>query len=391
MEELPLPAGVSPSTFPAKLWQLVNSPRVRSVRWDPRAQGLLVDRALFERELLSAGGAGGDAAAAAPGAFKATNFGSFVRQLNLYGFHKTSVLAGGGAAALPASAGSLLRFCSPYFRRDRPELLVHIKRLTRANRERLAAGLEVRSRQPSRFQHLHRDRLLPPRAVSLGQNLFTLPARGLDVPPVPSRTSQGVQSCKASPAPRSKVVVTPGLLRFSREVPVTSTSTVQPVFFLPLLHQEPQTAAMALPEHSSCTASEQNSPGYNPAATLGSSAPDSLTGSAGSAASRISSWACNPSAADEWAGVDPEVVFQMLEEVLASNLPEMFPFLEGNISVPSESSGGEPGNKAAAEKALPGSASSGNSSLEPNEPEVHELYLARRAALRGRKRLRESL
>ncbi|NWU18656.1 HSF5 protein, partial [Cephalopterus ornatus] len=144
------PAGVSPSTFPAKLWQLVNSPRVRSVRWDPRAQGVLVDRALFERELLSGGGAGGDAAA--PGAFKATNFGSFVRQLNLYGFHKTPLLAGGGAAALPGSAGHLLRFCSPCFQRDRPELLVHIKRLTRANRERLAAGLEVRSRQPSRFQ-----------------------------------------------------------------------------------------------------------------------------------------------------------------------------------------------------------------------------------------------
>ncbi|XP_071437448.1 heat shock factor protein 5-like [Pithys albifrons albifrons] len=86
MEEVPLPAGVSPGTFPARLWQLVNSPRVRSVRWDPRAQGLLVDRALFERELLSAGGAvgaGGDVAVAAPGVFKATNFGSFVRQLNI--------------------------------------------------------------------------------------------------------------------------------------------------------------------------------------------------------------------------------------------------------------------------------------------------------------------
>ncbi|XP_050184395.1 heat shock factor protein 5 [Myiozetetes cayanensis] len=389
MEELPLPAGVSPSTFPAKLWQLVNSPRVRSVRWDARAQGLLVDRALFERELLSAGGAGGDAAA--PGAFKATNFGSFVRQLNLYGFHKTPVLAGGGAAGLPGSAGALLRFCSPYFRRDRPELLVHIKRLTRANRERMAAGLEVRSRQPSRFQQLHRDRLLPPGAVTLSQNLFTLPARGLNLSPVPTTSSQGAQGCEASAAPPSKVVVTPGLLRFSGEVPITSKSTVQPVLFLPLLHQRPQSAAMALPEHSSCTASEQNSPAYNPAASLGSSAPHSLTGSAGSAASTTSSWACNPSAADEWAGVDLEVVFQMLEEVLASNLPEMFPFLEGNISVPSESSGGEPVTKAAEEKALPGNMSSGNSPLEPKEPEVHELYLARRAALRGRKRPRESL
>ncbi|NWI55004.1 HSF5 protein, partial [Calyptomena viridis] len=146
------PLGVSPSAFPAKLWQLVNSPRVRSLCWDSRGRGLLVDRALFERELLSAGGAYGDVPAAAPGTFKATNFGSFIRQLNLYGFHKMPTLPGTVAAAPPGSAGPLLHFCSPYFRRDRPDLLLHIRRLTKANRERLAAGLELRSRQPSRFQ-----------------------------------------------------------------------------------------------------------------------------------------------------------------------------------------------------------------------------------------------
>ncbi|NXH37387.1 HSF5 protein, partial [Myiagra hebetior] len=77
------PAGLDARTFPAKLWRLANSPRVRSVCWDSQAQGLLIDRALFERELLSpadALGAGGDGTATSPDAFKATHFGSFVRQ-----------------------------------------------------------------------------------------------------------------------------------------------------------------------------------------------------------------------------------------------------------------------------------------------------------------------
>ncbi|NWW40178.1 HSF5 protein, partial [Panurus biarmicus] len=146
------PAGLNASTFPAKLWRLVNSPRVRSVRWDSQAQGLLIDRSLFERELLSPAGAQGEerkGAGAPPDSFQATHFGSFVRQLNLYGFQK---VPGWTGAAVPGDAGAWLHFRNPNFRRDRPDLLLRIKRLTRTNRQRLAAGLEVRSRQPSRFQ-----------------------------------------------------------------------------------------------------------------------------------------------------------------------------------------------------------------------------------------------
>ncbi|NWV41333.1 HSF5 protein, partial [Grantiella picta] len=140
------PAGLSARTFPARLWHLVNSPRVRSVRWDSLARGLLVERSLFERELLSPAGALGTA----PDAFKATHFGSFVRQLNLYGFQKK--VPGWFGAAVLGDPGAWLHFTNPNFRRDRPDLLLHIKRRTKANRQRLAAGLEVRSRQPSRFQ-----------------------------------------------------------------------------------------------------------------------------------------------------------------------------------------------------------------------------------------------
>ncbi|NWY34466.1 HSF5 protein, partial [Pheucticus melanocephalus] len=137
------PAGLSASTFPAKLWRLVNSPRVRSVRWDSRGQGLLIDRSLLERELLSPGdahGAGTEGAGPAPDSFQATHFGSFVRQLNLYGFRKVPGWVGSTA---PGDAGGWLHFRNPNFRRDRPDLLLRIKRLTRANRQRLAAGLEV--------------------------------------------------------------------------------------------------------------------------------------------------------------------------------------------------------------------------------------------------------
>ncbi|RMB89409.1 hypothetical protein DUI87_34200 [Hirundo rustica rustica] len=84
MVELPLPAGLGTGTFPTKLWSLVNDPRVLSLRWDSEARGLLVDRSLFERELLRPGGAQGPA----PHAFRATQFRSFVRQLYRYGFRK---------------------------------------------------------------------------------------------------------------------------------------------------------------------------------------------------------------------------------------------------------------------------------------------------------------
>ncbi|NXU96537.1 HSF5 protein, partial [Cettia cetti] len=146
------PVGLNASTFPAKLWRLVNSPRVRSMRWDSQARGLLIDRSLFERELLrqaDAHGEKGEGTGAASDSFQATHFGSFVRQLNLYGFQK---LPGRAGAAVPGDARGWLHFRNPNFRRDRPDLLLRIKRLTKANRQRLAAGLDVRSRQPSRFQ-----------------------------------------------------------------------------------------------------------------------------------------------------------------------------------------------------------------------------------------------
>ncbi|OWK62760.1 Heat shock factor protein 5 [Lonchura striata] len=138
-------------------------PGVHSVRWDARGEGLFIDQGLFEQELLGVGpGAAGEEEL-----FKTRNFGSIVRQLNLYGFHKLMVSPAGsapGARPRPATAegdtryadGPLHHFWNPHFRYGRPDLLVKIKRRTKANKEKLDAGLEVTSRLPDDLQYITR-------------------------------------------------------------------------------------------------------------------------------------------------------------------------------------------------------------------------------------------
>ncbi|CAM9705320.1 unnamed protein product [Bubo scandiacus] len=172
MEEPQLPADINPNNFPAKLWRLVNSPRVQSICWDARGEGLIIDQPLFEREVLGTG-PGSDGASGAAGLFKTKSFASLTRQFNLYGFRKlgeTSSAAGGGSDGGGGSPGPLHRFYSPHFLRDHPNLLVRMKRLTKANKAKLAAGLEVKSRPPTASQRLlgtamDQDLLLPPSAL----------------------------------------------------------------------------------------------------------------------------------------------------------------------------------------------------------------------------------
>ncbi|XP_029105256.1 heat shock factor protein 5 isoform X2 [Scleropages formosus] len=140
---------INMKNFPAKLWRLVNDPHTDSVRWDQQGEGILIDRALFEAEVLSAvrepAADGGNAASG--DLFKTNNFTSFIRQLNLYGFRK-----GGGRQDDEPDSPAELHFQNPYFKRDKPELLAHLRRMTRSNRAKLQAGLEVSCRRPSRWQ-----------------------------------------------------------------------------------------------------------------------------------------------------------------------------------------------------------------------------------------------
>ncbi|XP_075119179.1 heat shock factor protein 5 [Leptodactylus fuscus] len=145
---------INPNNFPAKMWRLVNNPFYQSICWDSTGAGVIIDQQLFESELLCPS----KGMSEATDLFKTSNFTSFIRQLNLYGFRK--LIVGSGSNAGPSHSGEdvgagesgIHHFYNDNFRKGRPDLLVKLKRMTSTNKAKLAAGLEVNSRPPNRFQ-----------------------------------------------------------------------------------------------------------------------------------------------------------------------------------------------------------------------------------------------
>ncbi|KAL7834966.1 hypothetical protein SRHO_G00292130 [Serrasalmus rhombeus] len=151
IDEAVLTLPINPYNFPARLWCLVNNPQICSIRWDSHGEAVIIDQQLFEAELLSPGRR---ALGKSPECFKTTNFTSFIRQLNLYGFRKLK--PGDGILekqieGKPVTDNIVHSFHNPDFKQGHPELLVNLKRLTSINKAKLEAGLEVTCRPPSRF------------------------------------------------------------------------------------------------------------------------------------------------------------------------------------------------------------------------------------------------
>ncbi|XP_030603200.1 heat shock factor protein 5 [Archocentrus centrarchus] len=188
-----LPDTINPNHFPAKLWRLVNNPANKGICWDHHGELVVIDQQVFEREVLSPSAIISDSTEA----FKTTNFSSFVRQLNLYGFKKAD-----GQTNLDMKVYHC--FYNPSFKRDHPELVAKLRRLTVDNKAKLEAGLSVNCRPPSGYQRFclnGGDRDKHVRGVSPGGSLLLSPTIPEASPPYYPHKSQAMKSYSGTPVP----------------------------------------------------------------------------------------------------------------------------------------------------------------------------------------------
>lgn len=106
--------GKSVPAFLLKLFNMVNDHGTDAlIRWNESGDSFLVlKHEQFAKELL-------------PRYYKHNNFSSFVRQLNMYGFHKIPHIED---TTLPKTESSIWEFSNPNFQRDQPDLLCLVTR-----------------------------------------------------------------------------------------------------------------------------------------------------------------------------------------------------------------------------------------------------------------------
>ena len=122
--KLPLPPKTAVAGFVSKLFQMVNDAPNGLIHWSPAGTAFIVTNPEeFSKIVL-------------PHFFKHNNFSSFVRQLNMYGFHKVPQPQQGSLASATADATAgpeaspliLWEFAHENFIRGKPELLHLVRR-----------------------------------------------------------------------------------------------------------------------------------------------------------------------------------------------------------------------------------------------------------------------
>ncbi|XP_042652022.1 heat shock factor protein 2 isoform X2 [Tyto alba] len=116
----PPSASAGVPAFLSKLWALVGEASSNQlITWSQNGQSFLVlDEQRFAKEIL-------------PKYFKHNNMASFVRQLNMYGFHKVVHVDSG---IVKQERDGPVEFRHPYFKQGREDLLEHIKRKVSSSR-----------------------------------------------------------------------------------------------------------------------------------------------------------------------------------------------------------------------------------------------------------------
>lgn len=124
--DIPQPAAMNRSNpaFLNKLRSMVDDPNTDElIRWSAAGDTFLVpNHVRFGEEVL-------------PRFFKHNNFSSFVRQLNMYGFHKVPHIQQGALKSDQPSQSELWEFSNRCFHRDHPDLLSKVQR-KRSGKER---------------------------------------------------------------------------------------------------------------------------------------------------------------------------------------------------------------------------------------------------------------
>ncbi|ORZ38942.1 HSF-type DNA-binding-domain-containing protein, partial [Catenaria anguillulae PL171] len=105
------PSGSNSQSFVHKLFKMVNDTTTdHIVRWTGSGESFIIDQVPEFEKLL-------------PRYYKHSNLSSFIRQANMYGFHKVN--------KAPRTRETNVRdyeFANPNFKRGRPDLLDNIRR-----------------------------------------------------------------------------------------------------------------------------------------------------------------------------------------------------------------------------------------------------------------------